>query len=417
MSTSPLLASRFSRLPDLPRPVYFVTRDPRWKRLIDEGFDPRTLSPETIEGLYSQCVATGDIWTAQVVLDLRQCGLNVHLTDRPVPGQVCFVPYWYLPPRSGLYHSYIVALHHDSPRPALCEQRAVINEGQANGIDAHFIPHRPQPNLKPRDPGRGTTIRTLAFKGEHYNLFETFRSEAFLGELRRLGVELVVNTEHGDNVFESWADYRNVDLVLAVRNNTVFDINLKPALKLINAWMAGAPALLSPEPSYRRLRRSSLDFVEITRPEHALDAIRHLQANPQVYQAMIDNGFDRAREYLPHEHVWEWVKLFSGPVEAGYRRWAATPALVRRTWWPVRHLVRAVVHERWKREYLVGKDEGPRILTDGPPITQVELPQLPSGDAAIRPQAVPAAAGAAAASAWPRFGAGDPDIGEVRRTA
>jgi hypothetical protein len=377
MSESPYPGFRFAPLPPLPRPVFFVTRDPHWKWLMDEGCDVRSLSQHTIDSIYGQCASTEDIFTVQMYLDFKQCGLDVRLCDQPVPDQICVVPYWYLRGQFGSSRSYIVAVQHDAPRPALCEQRVTINDSQANGIDAHFVPVRPQPCLRPRDPQRGATIRTIAFKGEVQNLHETFRTPAFLAGLDQMGVELRVSTQLGDReqVFRQWADYSDVDLVLAVRDNTVFDINLKPALKLINAWMAGAPALLSPEPAYRQLRRSALDYIEITRPEHALAAIRHLQRHPSVYRSMIDNGFERARDFQPDQYVRHWAALFSGPIEEGYRRWTSTPALLRHSWWPVRHLLRRVRHRGYRQIYQHAILSGKRILSDSEPGFALELVQ------------------------------------------
>jgi hypothetical protein len=47
-----------------------------------------------------------------------------------------------------------------------------------------------------------------------------------------------------------WHDYSTDDLVLAVRDLTEKDALVKPASKLVNAWIAGVPALLGPEPAF-----------------------------------------------------------------------------------------------------------------------------------------------------------------------
>ena len=82
-------------------------------------------------------------------------------------------------------------------------------------------------------------------------------------------------------LFAIWArysDYREVDVILAVRPGTRYDIDLKPATKLYNAWMAGCPALLSTESAYREVRRSEYDYEEVDTADEAIEAVRRLAA-------------------------------------------------------------------------------------------------------------------------------------------
>ena len=51
-------------------------------------------------------------------------------------------------------------------------------------------------------------------------------------------------------------------------------------------WHYGLPALLGPEPAYRRLRRDDLDYVECRSAADALDAVAALRADPARYRAM-----------------------------------------------------------------------------------------------------------------------------------
>jgi len=57
-----------------------------------------------------------------------------------------------------------------------------------------------------------------------------------------------------------WPDFREADLILAVRPGDRRRATNKPASKLVNAWLAGVPALLGPEVAYRELRRSELEW-------------------------------------------------------------------------------------------------------------------------------------------------------------
>jgi hypothetical protein len=99
---------------------------------------------------------------------------------------------------------------------------------------------------------------------------------------------------HGEAL--DWPDFRTVDAVLAVRPAACPRRDSKPATKLCNAWLAGVPALLSPEVAYRELRRSPLDYLEVAGPEEAKGAVDRLLAEPGLYQRMVANGRERAAE-------------------------------------------------------------------------------------------------------------------------
>ena len=101
-------------------------------------------------------------------------------------------------------------------------------------------------------------------------------------ELRRRGIELVIDAVDyrgaaTDAARLRWADYSDVDLVLAVRPPIGTHTD-KPASKLYNAWRAGVPALLGPEPAFRELYTDTLDYVEVSTVDEALAAIDRLRA-------------------------------------------------------------------------------------------------------------------------------------------
>ncbi|WP_204151612.1 glycosyltransferase [Leptolyngbya sp. CCY15150] len=377
LSPTGCLQPVWERLAPLPHPVYFVTKDPKWQDIVDNPNFLDYPNQFPLESLYERGVNTSDIWTAQAYIDLKQCGLDVHLVPEIIPGQICFIPYYYLKARDWLHKSFVVALYHDCPRPMMCNQRFVINHSQIQSqrLD-HFISHRPQPNMKPRNPSRGATIENLVFKGEAYNLFPPFRTPEFLAQLDAMDIRLVMNTEFTGNVFEGWANYRDADVVMAIRNTTHFDTSLKPALKLINAWTAGVPALLSPEPSYQRLRQSSLDYIEVCTPEDAIAALHHLKQNPDLYLAMIENGLRRSQEFTPAQTAMQWHQLLSGPIAAGYAQWLRQSPLQKKLVRPMQYFGQFLLQKREIKRYLHGINHGPRILTERSPSYQLQLPTL-----------------------------------------
>ncbi|MBD1848723.1 glycosyltransferase [Leptolyngbya sp. ST-U4] len=340
----------------LPYPVYFVTKDPKWLPLInnpDLAFD---------DSFYELCVTGHDMWSAQAYLDLKRRGFDVHLVSEPVPGKICIIPYYYLQPKDWLFKSYVIGCRYDTPHPQLCNHRIVINPLQVRDQTHHYLPHRPQPNLRPRDALRGITLKNLVFKGHSYNLAEPFRTPEFLSALEAMGITLRMSTENLDSSFADWANYTEADAVIAVRNNTVYDISLKPALKLINAWFAGCPAILGPEPGYQQIRRSELDYFEVRTPEEAIAALQRLQQDPELYLAMVENGFKRAQEYTLDRVILEWHHFLTGPIAQGYEQWLRRSAIEKQFGRPLRYAGQIVRQKLAEKEYKHKIHHGPRIL-------------------------------------------------------
>ncbi len=92
----------------------------------------------------------------------------------------------------------------------------------------------------------------------------------------------------------------------------------KPATKLYTSWLAGVPALLGPEPAFRALRRSDLDYDEILDLDGAMNALRRLRAEPERYAAMIENGHARREEHGVAALTETWRQLL----------WVTLPPLV-----------------------------------------------------------------------------------------
>lgn len=124
-----------------------------------------------------------------------------------------------------------------------------------------------------------------------------------------------------------WHDYRDCDVAIAFRppprrKHERRGYTAKPATKLYNAWHAGVPAILGPEYAYRELRRTDLDYLEITNPGEARGAIRTLRENAVLYSAMVENGRERAREFTVDRILARWAEVLFDqiPERAAQRR-------------------------------------------------------------------------------------------------
>ena len=196
---------------------------------------------------------------------------------------------------------------------AVADFEIVQNPESADGTARHFLPHWPQPGLVPRDESRGNRIENLAFKGIEENLAEEFRDASWARCLAEYGVRWRCDAApwRGGNVDRQslrWPDFSDVDLVLAVRPSQAAT-RRKPATKLYNAWHAGVPALLGNEPAFRAIRRSELDYLEISSAAEALTAVTHLQREPALYRAMIRNGRERAVDWTIDSIARQWRPL------------------------------------------------------------------------------------------------------------
>ncbi len=315
--------------------------------------------------LRARCNDGFSSWILQTYVLMRQGGFAVERAPMPRPGFVNVVHPFFFGLRDRGTRAFLLACRADAHRPWSAnfwlEQNGARGETHRNS----WVPHWPQPGLIPRDAARGALIETLVFKGEALNFDARFRDPAFLEDLRQLGVSLrldvfagVTETPTGPRTVFDWHDYSTADLVIAARNLSPEDAAGKPASKLVNAWAAGVPALLGPEPAFREQRRTELDYIEIRGPDDVLAAVRALRARPELYRAMIANGRTRATEFTTARVLDRWRGVLNGPVRAAFLAWEKkTP--VERTALVLRDLFR---DRAAKRSHMRALALGPRIL-------------------------------------------------------
>jgi len=185
--------------------------------------------------------------------------------------------------------------------------------GAADGRRRFHLPHWPQSGLVPRDTTRGGRLERIAYKGYANNLHRDFHGGEWSAFLAGHGIEWVSDAvpfagAKTDRAALDWPDFHTIDAVVALRPPEV-ETTAKPATKLANAWLAGVPALLGPEPSYQALRRDPLDYLEIRSVAEARVAVERLLSEPGLHRAMVENGFRRAREVSPTAVTAAWRTL------------------------------------------------------------------------------------------------------------
>lgn len=293
-------------------------------------------------------------WVLQTFLRLRRTGFEAELSTRlPRDGIAVFSASHRVQIARGPVQrtaALLIATRQDRRETLFADAEVVQNPAQANGGNLLHVPHWPQPGMLPRDAARGDTLRRIEYKGFIGNLHPDFRDPAWPRFLGAHGIEWVCDGKvyaqgATDGLQLQWNDFRETDLVLAVRPPSA-DLHLrKPATKLCNAWLAGAPAMLGPESAYRSLRRDELDFIEVATRAEAEAAVLRLLEEPDRYARMRQRARERAAECTVERVTERWLQLLRVEVPA-----LASEANVQRTHrWPVFWRNAAGRVRRWSR--------------------------------------------------------------------
>ena len=287
-------------------------------------------------------------WIVLTCARLRAAGMPVQLDNRlPDAGVVVFYAgdkraVW-RQQRAGRSRALLVAVRSDRSPVGLADVEIVQNAASADGHRSLHVPHWPQPGLVPRDPARGTTLATVLYPGTPRNLHPGFLATDWTAFLQERGLAFRCHFQEGSA--PPYQDFRDVDLMLAVRPAATAPVGNKPAWKLFNAWLAGVPALLGPESAYRELRQSRLDYLEIETPEQAMAAIDRLLGQPSLYRAMVDHGLARGQAFSTGSTVSRWRRLIEDELVPRAQAQALQPVqLWRRGVRDARARLRRVLH-------------------------------------------------------------------------
>ena len=234
---------------------------------------------------------------------------------------------------------FIICIQGDKARHPYAQLHLVQNSQEemlVRGVklwESHYIPFWPQPGLLPRDPNRGDRFENIAFFGRERELATELKTPMWQEQLSQLGLQWQIVSR------DRWHDYSQVDAILAVRNfGKQSDYQWKPASKLVNAWHAGVPAILSRESAYRAERQTELDYIEVNSMAEVFTALQKLRDHPEFRKAMVDNGKLRAEAIKPTKLVEKWCSWLEGVAIPAYERWCQAPSWERQTFLTRRYL-------------------------------------------------------------------------------
>jgi len=278
------------------------------------------------------------VWVGQTYLRLKRAGHPVTLTASAPSSGIVVTHADHVPAllraRSLWSHLTIVAARADRPRQPLADVEVVQNARSTDGARAIHIQHWPQPGLVPRDSRRGDAVEHVAFKGTVGEMTPEFAAPEWAAALGQQGMawrcDAVAWGGNTASYATSWNDYGDIDVVVAMRKDVSHLYLKKPASKLINAWLAGVPAILGPEQAYRELRRSDLDYIEVSTAAEAGQALARLKSDPALYRAMVANGLCRGEEVSAAACSARWATLLFETLPS--QRAGAPLALARLAW-------------------------------------------------------------------------------------
>ncbi len=196
-----------------------------------------------------------------------------------------------------------------------------------------FIRYWPQPELMPREAEDENRFKRIVYMGRAKNLAPELRTSQWHEKMASLGFEWEVIEQR-----DRWKDYRDVDVIVAVRSFDEDTHTHKPATKLYNAWHAGVPAILGRDSAFTAERTSDLDYIAVYSPDDIIDALLKLREDGALRKAMIENGFERAKETRTGTLVEVWKHFLVDVAGPAYQTWCRQSPLQRNAFLAARQM-------------------------------------------------------------------------------
>lgn len=245
-------------------------------------------------------------WIYLTFLRLSRSGIRVELCHRiPESGIVVALTGNLRPGFRAPKGVFLIGVVADGiPHPA-CHFHILQNGIHARRLPrSAYIPLWPQPGLLPRDLSRGDIFENVYFFGDPPNLAPELRDPSFAKLLKNeLGMNLVIAGS------ERWHDYSEADCVLAVREFGTGLFLRKPATKLYNAWMAGAPMIGGGDSAFSFDGRSGVNYLRCTTLGGVMSALERLKDNKHLRHELVTAGQVSSHQFTPEAITGRWADL------------------------------------------------------------------------------------------------------------
>jgi len=259
-------------------------------------------------------------WTVQTYLHLRKSGFHCQVT-REIPDSGVVVAHRSNVPRQisltpGRY--WVCVLADRAPPHPYVNFHILQNPAQylRTRQTSAYIPHWPQAGLIPRDPDRRDKFENICFFGEHENLDPRLADGDMQRWFSENGLRMQVVAR------DRWHDYSACDVALAIRTfGTSQWHDSKPATKLVNAWLAGVPAVMGAESAFRMEGRVGLDYLEATSVEDIKLHLVKLASSPSMRRNLVEKGTRSAARFSAEAIATRWIELLEDEVVPRWHRW------------------------------------------------------------------------------------------------
>jgi len=166
-----------------------------------------------------------------------------------------------------------------------------------------YIPPWSTPGLEPNKKTKREVLKVIAFIGDGLKLDSFFFSKEWEEWIRAHDMIFYHENNSQADLFIA-APSMSSDKGIG-NNHSQKQISL-----LYDGWTIGVPVVILHGEVYREFRKSPLDFIEVMNIEELKEAILKLKRDPFFCSAMVENGFERAREYRNDVITQYWIDFF-----------------------------------------------------------------------------------------------------------
>ena len=275
-----------------------------WLDLVNscnEGLDDRVIA--------ENCITPHGCWIFRSYYELKLRNHDVTISPEPIKGAINFcLPYIGI--GSWVSDCFLVVLRADGHASKLADFLICQNSYDIDHKNRAFLPHWPQPGIKPRDAGRGGRVENIKCFGSHLNIADFLWEKSAEEELKRNSFRLLYPPDEG-NPANYFMDYTDSDVALSIRQASRYDLLNKPASKLVNAWRAEVPAMLGAEFGFRQIGKNGVDYIEATSLDEVLSGLLALRENPSYYRCIVENGKRKADNFSSESIYKMWKAVLN----------------------------------------------------------------------------------------------------------
>lgn len=258
-------------------------------------------------------------WVVQTCLQLQSRGYACSLTqDRPAEG-IVVAHFDDMPSmRSERGQAYWVCALADRQNPHPFANFHVLQnpyQSLRTRQAASHVLHWKQPGLVPRAPGRLGLFSNVRFFGEQVSLAPEFTQPEFIAWCEQEGFDFQAVPR------DRWHDYSDCDVVIGVRKLQAGWVHDKPGSKLVNAWVAGVPAILGRESAFRALGVPGKTYLEASSIGDVKAHMLALRNDRQLVQSIVSAGSERAACASDEAIARMWIDVIEAQIKPRADRW------------------------------------------------------------------------------------------------